>query len=200
MVATAVQVDEALFAPETGAVHELVQGAVVILCSTGPPGYTLDVKTKLEAEGRGDVLLVDAPVSGGTARAANGTLTILGSGDERALEEAMPILREMSGGLAKEGKGGNLWIIPGGLGQGTKVKMVHQVLAGIGIVCVSEVMGFVAKLGLGTKATFDALVKSEGWSWMFENRGSHLFEEDGKKVYSALNIMVKDLVSSPSLE
>lgn len=178
--------------------HELVQGAVVILCSTGPPEYTLDVKAQLEASGRGDVFVVDAPVSGGTARAANGTLTILASSDEKALKEAMPILNDMSGGLAKEGKGGNLWIIPGGLGQGTKVKMVHQVLAGIGIVGVSEVMGFVAKLGLGTKESFDVLCKGEGWNWMFENRGGHMFEEDETKVYSALNIIVKDMVSSTS--
>lgn len=196
MVATAQQVDDVLFGGETPAWEVLEQGAVVLLTSTGPPGYTLDVEKKLKAFGRGDVLLIDAPVSGGTARAANGTLTILASGTQKALDAGRNVLDALSGGLASEGKG-SLWIIAGGLGKGTEVKMVHQVLAAVGITLASEVLGFVAKLGLNTKDAFDAINKSEAWNWMVENRGAHTFETE-EKVYSALNIMVKDVVSSLS--
>lgn len=192
MVATAAQVDDVLFGGEKPAWEVLEQDAVIVLTSTGPPGYTLDVERKLAEHGRSDVMLIDAPVSGGTARAANGTLTILASGSQKALEAGRGVLNALSGGLASEGKG-NLWIIAGGLGKGTEVKMVHQVLAAVGITLASEVLGFIAKLGLNTKDAFDAINKSEAWNWMVENRGAHTFETEDK-VYSALNIMVKDVV------
>ena len=194
MVATAAQVDDVLFGGEKPAWEVLEKDAVLVLTSTGPPGYTIDVEKKLASYGRNDVQLIDAPVSGGTARAANGTLTILASGSQKALEAGRGVLDALSGGLASEGKG-NLWIIEGGLGKGTEVKMVHQVLAAVGITLASEVLGFVAKLGLNTKQAFEEINKSEAWNWMVENRGAHCFEEDQEKVFSALNIMVKDVVS-----
>lgn len=186
MVATAAQVISALFDDETGAVSALEKGAVVILCSTGPPGYSLAVKERMEGLGREDVRVVDAPVSGGTIRAGAGTLTILASGEERALEEARKVLIAMAGD--------NLYVIEGGLSMGTKVKMVHQVLAGIHIVMTSEAMGFVARLGLNTRGAFEELRGGRGGSWMFENRVPHMLIED-KTIYSALNIITKDVVS-----
>lgn len=186
MVATAAQILSALFDEETGAINTLVPDATLILCSTGPPEYTPNVRKLLDEKyGRKDVKVVDAPVSGGTIRAADGTLTILASGSEDALAAARPILDVMAGV--------NLYIIPGGLGAGTKVKMVHQVLAGIHILMASEVMGFAAALGLDTKKTFELLKASEGTSWMFENRTPHMLIDD-KRIYSALNIIVKDIV------
>jgi len=186
MVATAAQVQAAIFEGEDAAVHALGKEAVVILSSTGPPEYVPKVRKMLDEAGRQDVRVVYAPVSGGTIRAANGTLTILASGPERDLAEADEVLKAMAGP--------NLYIIPGGLGAGTKVKMVHQVLAGIHILMASEAMGFVARLGLDTKGAFEVLKKGEGTSWMFENRTPHILVED-KTVYSALNIIVKDVVS-----
>jgi 3-hydroxyisobutyrate dehydrogenase len=187
MVATAAQIQTALFDDGTGAIHELSRNVTVILCSTGPPEYVPAIRALLDSKyGRQDVEVVDAPVSGGTIRAANGTLTILASGPESALTAARPVLDAMAGK--------NLYIIPGGLGAGTKVKMVHQVLAGIHITMTSEAMGFAAALGLNTKDVFEAVKKSEAESWMFSNRVPHMLEND-KTVYSALNIIVKDVVS-----
>ncbi|KAH6673206.1 NAD binding domain of 6-phosphogluconate dehydrogenase-domain-containing protein [Halenospora varia] len=185
MVATAAQILSALFDEETGAIHTLEKGATLILCSTGPPEHVPKVRELLDGKyGRKDVLIVDAPVSGGTIRAANGTLTILASGPENALTAARPVLDAMAGE--------SLYIIPGGLGAGTKVKMVHQVLAGIQILMSSEAMAFAAALGLDTKKAFEALKASQGTSWMFENRTPHMIIED-PKIYSALNIIVKDI-------
>jgi 3-hydroxyisobutyrate dehydrogenase len=186
MVATAAQVMTALFHEENGAILELEKGATVILCSTGPPEYTPNVRKTLDQKGRSDVFLVDAPVSGGTIRAANGTLTILAAGEDSALGKAKEVLQLMAGS--------NLYIIPGGLGAGTNVKMVHQVLAGIHICMANEAMGFAAAMGVDTKRAFEVLKASEGTSWMFENRVPHMLVED-KTVYSALNIIVKDIVS-----
>lgn len=186
MVATAAQIMSALFEGPDAAVHELKHGVSLILCSTGPPEYVPLIQKKLVELGREDVLVVDAPVSGGTIRAANGTLSIFAAGEEKAVEAAKPVLNDMAGK--------NLWLIPGGLGAGTNVKMVHQVLAGIHIVMTGEAMGFVGRLGLPSKKAFELLKESEGSSWMFENRVPHLLVED-KTIYSALNIIVKDIVS-----
>lgn len=187
MVATAAQIMDALFNEDNGAILALEKGATVILCSTGPPEYTPHVRKLLNEKGRSDVFLVDAPVSGGTIRAANGTLTILAAGEEIALSKAKAVLELMAGS--------NLYVIPGGLGAGTKVKMVHQVLAGIHICMTSEAMGLAASLGINTKRAYEVLKAGVGMSWMFENRVPHMLVED-KTVYSALNIIVKDMVSS----
>lgn len=191
MVATAAQILSALFEGENAAIHDIGKDAVLVLCSTGPPEYVPNIRTLLDEKyGRNDVQVVDAPVSGGTIRAAAGTLTILASGPESALVAAKPVLDDMAGS--------NLYIIPGGLGAGTKVKMVHQVLAGIHVVMTSEAMGFVAALGLNTKRAFEELKSGEASSFMFENRVPHMLVKDDK-VYSALNIITKDIVSSQLL-
>jgi 3-hydroxyisobutyrate dehydrogenase len=187
MVATAAQILSALFDGEAAAIHELENGATVILCSTGPPEHVPNVRRLLDEKyGRQDVELVDAPVSGGTIRAANGTLTILAAGPKSSLAPAKEVLKVMAGD--------NLWIIPGGLGAGTKVKMVHQVLAGVHIVMTSESMGFAAALGLNTKEVAELVKGGEASSWMFENRTPHMLAKD-ETVHSALNIIVKDVVS-----
>ena len=58
----------------------------------------------------------------------------------------------------------------------------------------AEAIGFAAKLGVNTKKAFDVLKSGQGSSWMFENRVPHLLERD-ERIYSALNIIVKDVVS-----
>ena len=191
MVATAAQILSALFDEGTGAIWALPRNAVVLLCSTGPPQHTPNVRELLDNKyARPDVQLVDAPVSGGTIRAAAGSLTILASGPDDAVQSARPVLDAMAD--AKK-----LYLIPGGLGAGTKVKMVHQVLAGVHIAMTSEAMGFAAALGLNTRDAFEHLKKSEADSWMFENRVPHMLERD-ETVYSALNIITKDIVSLPA--
>lgn len=192
MVATAAQILSALFDEGTGAIYELPLNAIVILSSTGPPDYTPNIRALLDGKyNRPDVKLVDAPVSGGAIRAANGTLTILASGPDPDISAAKPVLDAMAGP--------NLYVIPGGLGAGTKVKMVHQVLAGIHITMTSEAMSFAAALGLDTKWAFETLKEGEGASWMFENRTPHMVDDD-PRIYSALNIIVKDVVCYLYLE
>lgn len=102
------------------------QGGAILLTSTVPPSAAKALQQKLSSL-RSDLYLLDCPVSGGVARAALGDLTLLCSGDPRGLEAARPVLEAMSG---TAGNAGNLWIIPGGIGSGSAVKMVHQALAG----------------------------------------------------------------------
>lgn len=189
MVATAQQAQEALFGEE-GVVKALPQGAVLALCSTVPSSYWVEVEKGVREAGRGDLLLLDAPVSGGAGRAADGTLSIMAGGSEEALKRGKWLLEEMS-----DVKNEKLYVVPGGLGKGSELKMVHQVLAGVNILAASEAMGFAAKLGLDLQKTRDAVLRDEAWSWMFENRIGRMLTEDFYPGASALTIILKDVVS-----
>lgn len=138
---------------------------------------------------RADILLIDGPVSGGTVRAAQGNLTILASGTEAALQRANSVLSDMSE---------KLYIIPGGIGAASNVKMVNQMLAGIHICAASEAMGLAAKARLNTRQVYDIIVGAAGNSWMFENRVPHMLDND-LTPYSALDLFVKDMVSARRL-
>lgn len=106
----------------------LPQDATVMICSTVPSAYLDSISKSLEKLQRRDILLVDSPVSGGTVRAAQGTLTILASGSEQALAKANILLSDMSE---------KCFAIQGGIGAASKVKMVNQLLAGIHIAAAS---------------------------------------------------------------
>ncbi|KAK9106027.1 hypothetical protein Scep_022871 [Stephania cephalantha] len=149
--------------------------------------------------------LVDAPVSGGVARAALGTLTIMASGTDEALKSAGLVLSALSE---------KLYIIEGGCGAGSSMKMVNQLLAGVHIASAAEAMAFGARLGLHTRMLFEVIMNSGGascfllkWSTgylnlvlkdvpecftMFGNRVPHMLDGDYTP-YSAVNIFVKDL-------
>lgn len=179
MVATHHHVESALFDKEFGAVHGLEKGCVVIITATVPPMYPLSVRKKLdETFGRKDVALVDAPVSGGTARAVDGTLTIMASADVSESLERKDVK------VVLDNLAGNLSIISGGLGSGTATKALNQVCCGIHITASSEIMGLAAVLGLNTKKFYEYQIqldgdrKREGWSWMFENRGPRMLQKE----------------------
>lgn len=163
----------------------LPANATVLLCSTVPPTYHEALTPRIAAAGRQDVLVVDSPVSGGTKRAADGTLSIFASGAPEALQRADRVLRDMSE---------KLYIIPGGPGAGSKIKMVNQLLVGTHIAAASEAMGLAAKAGLNTREVYNIITNAAGNSWAYENRVPHMLDGDWTPL-SALNIFVKDMVS-----
>ncbi|KAK3171330.1 hypothetical protein OEA41_003414 [Lepraria neglecta] len=183
MVANSLQATPLLFHPDTGAVEALPKNASILMCSTVAPAYIDEVKRCLHEIGRSDIRLIDSPVSGGTARAANGTLSIFSSGEENYLSNAHTILQCLSGKLYK---------VPGGLGGGSKAKLIHQIFAGVNIAMASEAMGLTAAAGLNTQETFDELKYGEGESWMFNNRVPHMLDPT-LPPYSAITIIAKDV-------
>ena len=112
----------------------------------------------------------------------------MAGGSEAALVKGRTLLDELSE---------KLYIVPGGIGGGSNLKMAHQVLAGIHILAVSEALGFAARLGLNAEEVVKAVNASEGWSWMFENRAPRTLKEDYYPGASALTIILKDVVSFP---
>ncbi|GMH14095.1 hypothetical protein Nepgr_015936 [Nepenthes gracilis] len=181
MVTNAAQAEDILFG-DSGAVPALPAGACVILSSTVSPTFVSQLEQRLQDQGK-DLKLVDAPVSGGVMRASFGTLTIMAAGTDEALVHCGSVLSALSE---------KLYIIEGGCGAASCVKMVNQLLAGVHIAATAEALSFGARLGLNTRSLFNFITNSEGTSWIFENRGPHMLDNDYRPC-SALNIFVKDL-------
>ncbi|KAI4653299.1 hypothetical protein J4E93_001061 [Alternaria ventricosa] len=184
MVASAMQAQPALF-DKDGIVGALPKGATLLLCSTVPSAYAKSVEKELGDIGRDDVLFIDAPVSGGAGRAADGTLSIMAGASSAAFLKGQWLLEEMSAPS-------KLFIVDGGVGAGSNMKMVHQVLAAIQILSLSEAYGFAARLGLNGQDVYDKVLGSTGWSWMFENRSQRTLKEDYFPGASAVTIILKD--------
>ncbi|KAI1079722.1 NAD binding domain of 6-phosphogluconate dehydrogenase-domain-containing protein [Whalleya microplaca] len=185
MVATAQQAQAVLIEGENPAITTLPKGAALLLCSTVPCAYVQSLEKELVDLGRGDIRLIDAPVSGGTGRAADGTLSIMAGGSDDALEKGRVLLQEMSDPK-------KLYIVRGGIGAGSNMKMCHQVLAAIQILAASEGLGFATQLGLDPQFASQAILKSDGWYFMFENRLPRMLDPEFKPIASAVSIIVKD--------
>ena len=178
-VVNGAQTETVLFGPQ-GCAAAMPEGAVFISSATMAPDVARALAARLEATGRH---YLDAPMSGGAARAADGTLTMLASGSEAAFERARPALSAMTGTLYELGSEA---------GQGAAFKMVNQLLAGVHIAAACEAIAFAAKQGLDLARVYEVISKSAGNSWMFENRIPHVLDGDYTP-RSAVNIFTKDL-------
>ena len=179
VVVNAAQTETILFGAG-GVAETLPKGAVFISSATMDPDVARRLAKQLEASGR---LYLDAPISGGAQRAAQGELTILASGSEAAFARARPALDAMSAKLYELGNEP---------GQGAAFKMINQLLAGVHIAAASEAMVFAAKQGLDISKAYEVITASAGNSWMFENRIPHVLDGDYTP-RSAVDIFVKDL-------
>ena len=153
MVANAAQNSALLFEGLDALVLGLGKSKMFILCSTTAPEFPVKVRERLDVEFlRPDVKLLDCPVSGGTFRAADGSLSIFSSGPDADLDVAEQVLDAMSS---------NLYCM-GGISNGQKTKAVHQLLAATNIISVSEAMGLAAMAGLDTRAVVEYVNRSPG--------------------------------------
>ncbi|KAH8167488.1 hypothetical protein CIB48_g764 [Xylaria polymorpha] len=193
MVATAGQAQSVLFEGKNPALGALSEGVALLLCSTVPCTYVQSLEAQLAEKGRGDVLLVDCPVSGGAGRAADGTLSIMAGGSDKALEKGRFLLQELS-------DTSKLYIVNGGIGAGSNMKMVHQVLAAVQILATSEGMGFAQQMGLDLAYTYESIQNSDASAWMFGHRGPRILSEF-KPIASAITIILKDagIITSEAL-
>jgi 3-hydroxyisobutyrate dehydrogenase len=179
VVVNAAQTEAILFGPD-GCAEAMQPGTVFVASATMAPDVVRALAARLEPMG---ALYLDAPMSGGVARAAEGKLTMLASGSSAAFEAARPALSAMTERLYELGD------LPG---QGAAFKMVNQLLAGVHIAAASEAMAFAARQGLDLARVYDVITKSAGNSWMFENRMPHVLEGDYSPK-SAVSIFTKDL-------
>lgn len=183
MVRTPAQLHSVLDS-DTGVGARLRPGAVVVVCST--IGIEA-VRTADETLRARDVFLVDAPVSGGPRRAAEGDLLVVVGAEDRALELALPVLERLASTLR---------IVGGSSGAGQAFKTVNQLLCGVHIAAAAEALALARRLGLDPELTLDTLQEGAAASFMLGDRGVRAlqaYESDGAPVASRLDIFVKDL-------
>ena len=179
VVLNAAQTETVMFGKD-GVLETLAEGAVFVSSATMDPEVAKRLAKQLEATGRH---YLDAPISGGAQRAAQGELTILASGSTAAFAKARPALDAMAAKLYELGDAA---------GQGAAFKMINQLLAGVHIAAASEAITFAARQGLDLQKVYDVITASAGNSWMFENRMPNVIAGDYKP-RSAVEIFVKDL-------
>jgi L-threonate 2-dehydrogenase len=179
VVLNAAQTETVLFGKD-GVVETLAKDTVFVSSATMDPEVARRLAKQLEATGRH---YLDAPISGGAQRAAQGELTILASGSAAAFAKARPALDAMAAKLYELGDAP---------GQGAAFKMINQLLAGVHIAAASEAITFAARQGLDLQKVYEVITASAGNSWMFENRMPHVIAGDYKP-RSAVEIFVKDL-------
>lgn len=179
VVVNADQTEAVLFGPE-GCAEAMAAGGIFVSCATMAPDRARALAGRLTARGR---RYLDAPISGGSKRAAEGALTVLASGPADVFEDAAPALDAVSATLYRLGDEP---------GQAAAFKMVNQLLAGVHIAAASEAMAFAAREGLDLARVYEVITKSAGNSWMFENRMPHVLDGDYSP-HSAISIFVKDL-------
>ncbi|MCK0207431.1 NAD(P)-dependent oxidoreductase [Starkeya koreensis] len=178
-VINAAQTEAVLFGEE-GALTALAEGGVVISCATMAPEAARRLAERTAAAG---CHYLDAPMSGGAARAGSGELTFLVSGGGAGLDKARPALEAMSARIYELGEEP---------GTGAAFKMINQLLAGVHIAAACEAMAFAARQGLDLAQVYEVISNSAGNSWMFGNRVPHILAGDYTPL-SAVDIFVKDL-------
>ena len=179
VVITAAQTDAVLFGAD-GAATAMKPGGVIMSCATMSPNDARALAAKAAALG---LLYLDAPMSGGAAKAAGGELTFMASGSKDAFRKARPVLDAIAGTVHELGDAP---------GIGASFKMVNQLLAGVHIAAACEAITFAHKLGLDIATVYNVITGSAGNSWMFENRVPHVIDGDYSP-RSAVNIFTKDL-------
>lgn len=179
VVVNAAQTRTVLFG-ENGAATAAKPGAAIIASATMSPDDAKALARDAEALG---LLYLDAPISGGAQRAAEGSLTILASGSPETFAAARPALDAMAAKLYELGEAP---------GVGAAFKMVNQLLAGVHIAAACEAITFAKRFDLDIAKVYEVITASAGNSWMFENRIPHVLEGDYAP-RSAIDIFVKDL-------
>lgn len=177
-VLNANQTAAVLFGPH-GIVPLLKKEAVVVSCATVSPDFARDMASKCRDRG---VHYLDAPISGGAAKAAAGQLSIMAAGSDAAFDVAAPALDAMAATVFRLGE----------VGAGSAMKAVNQLLAGVHIAAMAEAMTFGMTQGIAPDKFLEVIPQCAGTSWMLENRGPHVATGDYTPL-SQINIWPKDL-------
>ena len=144
------------------------------------PAFSVGLEKKLADLG---VLYIDAPISGGAAKAASAQMTMMTAGSPQARAKAAPFLNAMAA---------KVYTLGDSAGAGSKVKIINQLLAGVHIAAAAEAMALGLREGLDPETLYDVITHSAGNSWMFENRMAHVLAADYTPL-SSVDIFVKDL-------
>ena len=181
MVATPDQLEAVLFGEEDGIAGELTAGTVLLIMSTVGPAALDATAARLEGTG---VRIVDAPVSGGAARAADGDLLVMVGGAEADVAASRPVLDALASSAP---------VVGPRPGDGQRFKIVNQLLCGVHIAAAGEALALADSMGLDLRQVHEVLGTGAAASFMFGDRGARMVEGAYDDVRSALTIFVKDM-------
>ncbi|PJI93204.1 3-hydroxyisobutyrate dehydrogenase/2-hydroxy-3-oxopropionate reductase [Yoonia maricola] len=179
VVLNAAQTEAVLFG-KNGAVPQMKPGSVVIACATVSPEFARTMAARCADHG---VHYLDAPISGGSVKAAAGKLSIMAAGSDAAFAAAAPVL---------DATAEKVFTLGDAVGAGSAMKAVNQLLAGVHIAAMAEAMTFGMTQGVSPEKFVEVIPACAGTSWMLENRAPHIVAGDYTP-HSSVNIWPKDL-------
>jgi 3-hydroxyisobutyrate dehydrogenase-like beta-hydroxyacid dehydrogenase len=179
VVLNAAQAEDVLFANQA-LLDKLSPGCVVILCVTVAPEYARSAAERCAARG---IDFLDAPISGGSVKAAQGKLSVMAAGTPEAFKKAWPVLDAIAETVFELGDSA---------GAGSAMKAVNQMLAGTHIAAMAEAITFGMTQGIDPATFMKVIPHCAGTSWMLENRAPHVVAGD-YTAHSAVDIWLKDL-------
>ncbi|HZG87865.1 NAD(P)-dependent oxidoreductase [Paenibacillus sp.] len=160
-------------------IEALQPGKIVLEMTSGSPECFRNIAQVYEARG---IRLLDAPVSGGVAGAANGTLTIMAGGDAGIIEETQDVLSVLSNKVIHVGEGG----------AGKAIKAINQMLAAVHMIAASEAIALGEKLGVDLEKMHQVIAESSGGSYVFDKKYKMALEERFAPGFK-MNLMIKDM-------
>jgi len=179
LVVDAGEVDDVLFGVE-GFAGAGAAGRVLVLSSTLPPDYVAGLAPRLATLG---VALVDAPVSGGPARALSGTMTIMAAGPADALTRCEPVFARLAGKVFRVGNAA---------GDAARFKIVNNLLAAVNLAAAAEALSLARRAGLDPAEVAEVVGASSGASWIFSDRVPRALAGDFAP-RAATRILAKDV-------
>jgi putative dehydrogenase len=177
-VIDAAQIQQVFDGPQ-GLLAGLKAGQTVIMCPTIAPSDTEHFAQQLQAIG---VHMVDAPMSGGPIRAGNGTMSLMLAAPEDVLAAQDALLQALSNQCV---------LISHRVGDGARVKLVNNLLAGINLVGACEAMVLAEKMGLSQDTALSLIERSSGQSWIATDRLRRVFAND-TSIGSHMRLLAKD--------
>lgn len=170
---------EAVVLGESGVIHGATSGSLVVDCSTISPQVTQDIAKQLADKG---IAMLDAPISGGSEGAANGTLSIMVGGAAADFDRATPVFEAMGKAITHVGD----------TGAGQMVKLVNQVLVVGNCLAMAEAMILAKAGGLDLEKAYNAVKGGAAGSWMFTNRANQIIADDWRPGFT-IDLQQKDL-------
>lgn len=156
-VVDAQQAEAVLFGAD-GAAPALAPGGAVLLCPTIAPADVERLTGQLTDMG---LHAIDAPMSGGPARARDGTMSLMVACEDAVFDDHRPLLEALSNKVFRVGTRP---------GDGARTKLVNNLLAGINLAGAAEAVALAERLGLDAARTLDVIEQSSGQSWIGSDR------------------------------
>lgn len=163
-----------------GLAERFTAGGVLIDMSSSEPTGTIALAKELEARG---VEMIDAPVSGGRAKAVDGTLTLMVGGKNPVIDRCLPVLETMSAKIFRTG----------GIGSGHASKAINNLLNAVGQLASAETLTIGKRFGLNPDVLLDVINASTGMTHATLNKMRQFVFTRSYDSGFAMDLMLKDM-------